>query len=168
MFDVTVEGKDYRESESQERGEEIVISEAAGAPLGMTVCYDVRFPELYRILALRGARVLLVPAAFTKPTGAAHWDTLLRARAIENQAFVIAPDQVGPQPPDHESYGGSLIYDPWGELLARAPDATQADAGPCFVAADLDFERQDEVRATLPSLSNRVPSAYEWGQQVPV
>jgi predicted amidohydrolase len=131
----------------------------------MTVCYDVRFPELYRILTLRGARVLVVPAAFTKPTGAAHWDTLLRARAIENQAFVIAPNQVGKHPPDYESYGGSLIYDPWGELLARAPDAAQdGAAGPCFVAAELDLDRQDEVRANLPSLTNRVPSAYVWDE----
>jgi deaminated glutathione amidase len=167
MFDVTVEGKEYRESESQEGGEEIVISEASGTPLGMTVCYDVRFPELYRILALRGARVLLVPAAFTKITGDAHWDTLLRARAIENQAFVIAPNQVGKHPPDYESYGGSLIYDPWGELLARAPDATQeGGAGPCVVSAELDFERQEEIRSGLPSLANRVPSAYVWDQEV--
>ncbi len=160
MFDVTVEGKEYRESASQEAGAEIVTSEADGARLGLTVCYDLRFPELYRILALRGARILTIPAAFTKVTGAAHWDTLVRARAIENQAFVIAADQIGTHPPDHESFGGSQIVDPWGEVLARAEDDE------CFVAADLDLSRQDEVRESLPSLANRVPSAYRWEQEV--
>ena len=159
MFDVTVEGKEYRESAAQERGEEIVLSEAEGARLGLTVCYDLRFPELYRILAVRGARVLTVPSAFTRATGAAHWDTLLRARAIENQAFVVAADQIGIHPPDNESFGGSQIVDPWGDVLARAPD----EEG--FVAADLDFDRLDEVRATMPSLANRVPSAYAWEQE---
>jgi predicted amidohydrolase len=157
MFDVTVEGKEYRESASQEAGDEVVTSEAEGARLGLTVCYDLRFPELYRILALRGARIITIPAAFTKVTGAAHWDTLVRARAIENQAFVVAADQIGTHPPDNESFGGSQIVDPWGEVLARAPD----EVG--FVAADLDLSRQDEVRESLPSLANRVPSAYRWG-----
>jgi deaminated glutathione amidase len=162
MFDVVVEGKEYRESESEEAGHEIVISEARdGLPLGMTVCYDLRFPELYRILAVKGARVLLVPAAFTKVTGQAHWEILLRARAIENQAFVIAADQIGVSPPDNESYGGSMIVDPWGEILARAPDEET------FVAADLDLARQDEVRDKLPSLANRMPGAYVWPQEVP-
>jgi deaminated glutathione amidase len=162
MFDVTVEGKEYRESASQEAGEEIVTSEAEGARLGLTVCYDLRFPELYRILALRGARILTIPAAFTKVTGAAHWDTLVRARAIENQAFVVAADQIGTHPPDNESFGGSQIVDPWGEVLARAPDEE------CFVAAELDLARQDEVRESLPSLANRVPSAYRWEQEAQV
>jgi len=160
MFDVTVEGKEYRESASQEAGDEIVTSEADGARLGLTVCYDLRFPELYRILALKGARIITIPAAFTKVTGAAHWDTLVRARAIENQAFVVAADQIGTHPPDNESFGGSQIVDPWGEILARADDEE------CFVAADLDLSRQDEVRESLPSLANRVPSAYRWGQEV--
>jgi predicted amidohydrolase len=162
MFDVVVEGKEYRESESEEAGHEIVLSEARdGLPLGMTVCYDLRFPELYRILAVRGARVLLVPAAFTKVTGRAHWEILLRARAIENQAFVIAADQIGVSPPDNESFGRSMIVDPWGEILARAPDEET------FIAADLDLPRQDEIREQLPSLANRVPGAYAWPQEVP-
>ncbi len=156
MFDVTVGGKEYRESTSQEAGVELVTSEARGLSLGMSVCYDLRFPELYRILAIRGARVLTLPAAFTKVTGAAHWDVLVRARAIENQAFVIAADQIGIHPPDNESFGGSQIVDPWGEVLVRAPDEE------CFVAADLDLARQEEVRRSLPSLANRVPSAYRW------
>jgi predicted amidohydrolase len=159
MFDVTVEGKEYRESASQEAGTELVTSEAQGVPLGLTVCYDLRFPELYRILAVRAARVLILPAAFTKVTGAAHWDVLIRARAIENQAFVVAADQIGIHPPDNESFGGSQIVDPWGEVLARAPDEE------CFVAAELDLDRQDEVRRSLPSLANRVPSAYRWPEE---
>ena len=93
---------------------------ADGTALGLTVCYDLRFPELFRILALRGARVITLPAAFTKVTGEAHWEVLLRARAIENQAFVVAADQIGTHPPDKESFGGSMIVDPWGEVLARA------------------------------------------------
>jgi predicted amidohydrolase len=155
MFDVEVGGEVYRESESQEGGTEPVLSETAdGVPLGMTVCYDLRFPELYRLLAVEGARVLLLPAAFTEVTGRAHWEILVRARAIENQAFVVAADQVGVHPPDKRSFGGSMIVDPWGEVLARAPDEE------CFVAADLDLRRQDEVREKLPSLANRVPDAY--------
>jgi deaminated glutathione amidase len=163
MFDVVVGGQTYRESESEEPGDEIVISETAdGLPLGLTVCYDLRFPELFRILAVKGARVIALPAAFTRVTGRAHWEILIRARAIENQAFMVAPDQIGTHPPDKESFGGSLIVDPWGEVLARAPDEE------CFVAADLDLQRQDEVREQLPSLANRVPAAYRWPEEVSV
>ncbi len=162
MFDVVVEGKEYRESAAQERGDEIVTSEAEHARLGLAICYDLRFPELFRILTIRGARILTLPSAFTKVTGAAHWDTLVRARAIENQAFVIAADQIGVSPPENESFGGSQIVDPWGEVLARADDQE------CFVAADLDLPRQDEIRAQLPSLANRVPSAYAWPEEARV
>jgi deaminated glutathione amidase len=163
LFDVSVAGVEYLESASDEPGDEIVISETAdGAKLGLTVCYDLRFPELFRILAIRGARVVTVPANFTQVTGEAHWEVLLRARAIENQVFVIAPAQFGAHPGDQgDTFGHSLIADPWGELLAVAPDDE------CFVAADLDFERQDEVRERLPSLRNRVPGAYRWPQEVP-
>jgi predicted amidohydrolase len=161
MFDVVVGGIEYRESASEEPGDEIVLSEAAGGiPLGLTVCYDLRFPELFRILAIRGARVITLPAAFTKVTGRAHWEILVRARAIENQAFVVAADQIGTHPPDKESFGGSMIVDPWGEVLARAPDEE------CFIAANLDFARQDEVRDKLPSLANRVAGAYRWPDEV--
>jgi predicted amidohydrolase len=157
MFDVVVDGVEYRESATEDPGDEVVLSHTAdGLPLGLTVCYDLRFPELYRILAVRGARVIAVPAAFTRVTGAAHWEILLRARAIENQAFVVAADQFGRSGDGKESFGGSMIVDPWGEVLARAPDEE------CFVAADLDLARQDEVRAQLPSLANRVPDAYRW------
>jgi predicted amidohydrolase len=164
MFDVVVGGVEYRESATEEPGDEIVLSHTAdGTPLGLTVCYDLRFPELYRILAVRGARVIAIPAAFTRVTGQAHWEILVRARAIENQAFVIAADQTGTHPPgDKHSFGGSLIVDPWGEVLARAGD----DTG--FVAADLDLHRQDEVREQLPSLANRVPGAYRWPEEARV
>jgi predicted amidohydrolase len=169
MFDVVVGEIEYRESSDHEAGSDIVLSETAdGTRLGLTVCYDLRFPELYRILALRGARIITIPSNFTKPTGEAHWDVLIRARAIENQAFVIAPAQTGPQLPRGESFGGSIIVDPWGEVLARAPDATEGATDECFVVADLDLARQDEVRERLPSLANRVPRAYRWPDPVPV
>jgi len=160
MFDVEVAGQVYRESDSEEPGDDIVVSDVGGLPLGLTVCYDLRFPELYRILAVRGARVVTIPAAFTKVTGEAHWELLIRARAIENQAFVVAADQIGVHPEEKESYGGSMIVDPWGEVLARAPDEET------LVAADLDLDRQDEVRDKLPSLANRVPGAYRWSEGV--
>jgi deaminated glutathione amidase len=163
MFDVEVGGVEYRESEHSEPADEIVTSETAdGAGLGLTVCYDLRFPELYRILALRGARIVTIPANFTRVTGAAHWEILLRARAIENQVFVIAPGQGNVAGrPEGDSYGNSMIVDPWGEVLTRAPQE-----GATFVAADLDFARQDEVREKLPSLANRVAAAYRWPEGV--
>jgi deaminated glutathione amidase len=166
MFDVTVEGVEYRESATEEPGGEIVVSEAGGVPLGLSVCFDLRFPELFRILAVRGARVIAVPSAFTRPTGEAHWELLLRARAVENQAFVVAADQVGEWQPGKESHGGSMIVDPWGEVLARAPDS-RAGGGETFVCADLHFARQDEVRERLPSLAGRVESAYRWPEAAP-
>jgi predicted amidohydrolase len=156
MFDVDVGGVAYRESEHEEPGTEIVVSNAADVPVGLTVCYDLRFPELYRILAVRGARVITVPAAFTLHTGKDHWEPLLRARAIENQAFVLAPNQIGEAPPHYNSYGRSMIVDPWGVPLATAPDEE------CFVAADLDFALQDRIRESLPSLANRRPESYRW------
>jgi deaminated glutathione amidase len=169
MFDVEVGGQVYRESESEDPGGEIVLSETAGGlPLGLTVCYDLRFPELFRILAVQGARIVTLPAAFTKVTGQAHWDILIRARAIENQAFMVAADQIGTHPPDRETFGGSLIVDPWGEVLTRAPDASAGRAEPSFVAADLDLARQDEVREKLPSLANRVEAAYRWPEEARV
>jgi deaminated glutathione amidase len=162
MFDVEVAGVAYRESEHSEPADEIVVSETAeGLGLGLTICYDLRFPELYRILALRGARIVAIPAAFTRVTGEAHWEILLRARAIENQVFVIAPGQGRLPGPDRDSYGNSMIVDPWGEVLARA-----GGEGACFVAADLDLARQDEIREKLPSLANRVAAAYSWPEEV--
>jgi predicted amidohydrolase len=164
MFDVDVGGVRYRESESERPGEEIVVAalEVGGeaVPLGMSICYDLRFPELYRILAVRDARILAIPSAFTATTGRDHWDVLLRARAIENQAFVLAPNQVGKAPPEYESYGHSAIVDPWGRVLA------QAGTEEGFIAADLDFREQERVRAELPSLANRRPGSYRWPEPV--
>ena len=162
MFDIEVEGTVYRESEHSEPAAEIVISETAGgAGLGLTVCYDLRFPELYRILALRGARIITVPANFTRVTGAAHWEVLLRARAIEDQVFVIAPGQGRLPAPEGDSYGNSMIVDPWGEVLARAPME-----GEHVIAADLDLARQDDIREKLPSLAHRVDAAYRWPEEI--
>jgi predicted amidohydrolase len=161
MFDVEVAGRTYRESEHEAPGDEIVLSETAGGvELGLTVCYDLRFPELFRILAVRGARVITVPAAFTLATTRDHWEPLLRARAIENQAFVIAANQIGEHARGFRSGGRSLIVDPWGVVLATAPD------GETFITAELDLERQAEIRRTLPSLANRRPRAYAWPQEV--
>ena len=162
MFDVEVGGVEYRESEHSEPADEIVVSETAdGTGLGLSVCYDLRFPELYRILALRGARIVTIPANFTRVTGEAHWEILLRARAIEDQVFVIAPGQGNLPVPEGDSYGNSMIVDPWGEVLARAPRE-----GATFVAAELDLARQDEIREKLPSLANRVEAAYRWPEGV--
>jgi predicted amidohydrolase len=158
MFDVDVGGVAYRESEHEEAGEEIVTAALAEATVGLSVCYDLRFPELFRILALRGARLIIIPSAFTLATGRDHWEVLLRARAIENQAFVLAPNQVGEAPPHFSSYGHSMIVDPWGVVLSVAPERE------CFVIADLDFAGQERVRESLPSLANRRPRAYAWPQ----
>ncbi len=165
LFDVDVGGVSYRESDAEAAGEEIIAADlhldgGRDLRLGLSVCYDLRFPELYRILAVGGARVLAVPAAFTAETGRAHWETLLRARAIENQCFVIAAGQVGQAPPHFDSWGHSMIVDAWGEVLAVAA----GEEG--FAVADLDLERQDEIRSSLPSLANRVAAAYRWPDSV--
>ena len=161
MFDVVVEGVQYRESEHETPGTEIVVSATEdGVELGLTICYDLRFPELYRILALRGARVLLVPAAFTLATTRDHWEALLRARAIENQAFVVAANQIGEFVPGRVG-GRSMIVDPWGVVIAQAPDA------PGVIVAELDLARLAQIRASLPSLANRRPGAYRWEEPTP-
>jgi predicted amidohydrolase len=162
MFDVDVGGVSYRESSHEAAGTEIVTAPLRDVICGLTVCYDLRFPELYRILAVRGARIVTVPSAFTLATGRDHWEVLLRARAIENQVFVVAPNQVGEAPPHYSSYGRSAIVDPWGVVLATAAD------GERFVAADLDFETQERVRNSLPSLANRRPETYVWPQEVAI
>jgi deaminated glutathione amidase len=156
LFDVEVGGVTYLESEAEEPGDEPVVADVEGWRIGLSVCYDVRFPELYRILALEGAELLTVPAHFTTPTGKDHWHVLLRARAIENQAYVAAAAQVGETLPGKPAYGRSLIADPWGTVLAQAPDVQTV------VTAELDRTRLREIRAKLPSLANRQPDAYKW------
>jgi deaminated glutathione amidase len=156
MFDVEVEGHSYRESAVTEPGEEVVWSATVdGVKLGMSICYDLRFPELFGALALRGARVVVLPSAFTLPTTRDHWEILVRARAIENEVFVIAANQIGPHPGGHHSGGRSMIVDPWGVVLARANNDRES-----FVAADLDLDRQVEIRAQLPVLAHRRPQVY--------
>jgi len=143
----------FREAASYRPGERAVVTDAGWAQLGLTICYDLRFPALYRALAQAGAQVLTVPSAFTAPTGRAHWHTLLKARAIESGCFVIAPAQWGPHHGQdetslRESYGHSLIIDPWGEILADAGE------GEGVVFADLDLAKIAEARKRIPSLSN--------------
>jgi predicted amidohydrolase len=157
MFDVEVDGTVYRESEHEAPGDEVVLSATAdGVELGLTVCYDIRFPELYRILAVRGARVVTIPAAFTVPTTRDHWEVLVRARAIEDQCFVVAANQVGEHVEGLRSGGRSMIVDPWGLVLAQAADRETV------ITADLDLDAQAAIRTRLPSLANRRPAAYRW------
>ncbi len=156
LFDVEVGGVVYRESESEEPGEEAVVVEAEDWKLGLSVCYDVRFPELYRILALDGAQLVTVPAHFTTPTGKDHWHVLLRARAIENQLYVAAAAQIGETLPGKPAYGRSLIVDPWGLVVAQAADQETV------ISAELDRAHLEGIRAKLPSLANRQANAYRW------
>jgi predicted amidohydrolase len=154
MFDVEVGGQVYRESETEEPGEATVTTEVEDWKLGLTICYDLRFPELYRVLAVEGAEVVTVPAAFTLFTGKDHWELLLRARAVENQCYVVAANQWGTFADGKAAYGRSLIADPWGVVLAEAPDED------CVISAELDRARMEDIRRRLPSLANRQPAAY--------
>lgn len=156
LFDVKVSDREYLESASIAPGEEIVTAKAGATTIGLSVCYDVRFPELYRLLALAGAEVLAVPAAFTLQTGKDHWEVLLRARAIENQAFVLAPAQWGQKADERWTYGRSMIVDPWGIVLATCPDRDG------HALATLDLEYLDRFRTEFPALANRRPETYDW------
>jgi predicted amidohydrolase len=159
MFDVEVGGVVYRESESEEPGDGPVSCEVEGWKLGLTVCYDLRFPELYRILAVEGADLVTVPAAFTLFTGKDHWELLLRARAVENQCYVLAANEWGVVE-GKASYGRSSIVDPWGVVLAQAPDED------CVISAELDRAHMERIRSSVPSLANRQPAAYTWPAEV--
>jgi predicted amidohydrolase len=150
LFDVDVPGgKRFRESESVEPGGEAVVAETPWGGLGLSVCYDVRFPELYRTLAARGARMVAVPSAFTLETGKDHWHVLLRARAIENLVYLFAPAQFGHHGGDRRSYGHAMIIDPWGVVLAECGNHEG------FALATIDFAYQDQVRQNLPALTHR-------------
>src|SRR3954449_3031213 len=159
MFDVDVGGVEYRESAVEEPGDQIAIGEAGGVMVGLTICYDLRFPELYRILALPGGRGMPLPSAFPERPGRDSWEPLIRARAIEDQVFVIAAGQIGFAPPHYRSYGRSMIVDSWGVITAQAPDTEG------FVSAHLDFTIQNEMRKSLPSLQHRRPDAYRWPEE---
>ena len=156
MFDVEVgEGESYRESAAYRPGEQAVVADTPWGRIGMTICYDLRFPALYRALAEAGAEILTIPSAFTRPTGAAHWHALMRARAIETGCFVLAPASTGEHPVIaaeggrvRQTYGHSLAVDPWGEVLADGGESTGA------VLVDLDLSRVAETRARIPSLAN--------------
>jgi predicted amidohydrolase len=157
LFDVTAGGVVYRESDTLIPGRDLATADIDGLTVGLTTCYDVRFPELYLSLALRGARLFLVPSAFKAVTGAAHWEVLLRARAVENGCFVVAPNQIGAYLPGKENYGHSMVIDPWGRVLAELAE----DTGICV--ADIEPSLVDEVRADLPSLDHRRPDLYDLG-----
>lgn len=157
LFDVDLEeATSYRESATIAPGEELVTVDIDGVTVGLAICYDLRFPELFRILTLRGADVIMLPAAFTLATGRDHWEPLIRARAIENQVFMVAAAQVGMHPPAHWCYGRSMIVDPWGIVVAQAPDA------PTVISATLDLDRLERTRRQVPSVANRMPDRYRW------
>jgi predicted amidohydrolase len=150
LYDVEIAGRvSYQESRSVAPGEDIVVAELNGVPTGLSICYDLRFPELYRRLADGGAKILVVPAAFMMHTGRDHWEVLLRARAIENQCYVVAAGQIGDHDPGRTCFGRSMIIDPWGTVLTQAPDSVGV------VTADLDLDRLEQIRRQLPSLANR-------------
>jgi predicted amidohydrolase len=150
LYDVEIAGRvSYQESRSVAPGSETVVIEIGGVSTGLSICYDLRFPELYRSLAIAGAKILVVPAAFMMHTGRDHWEVLLRARAIENQCYVLAAGQIGDHEPGRTCFGRSMIIDPWGTVLAQAPDTVG------IVTADLDLDRLDTIREELPSLANR-------------
>jgi len=161
LFDVDLEhDTSYRESDTIAPGDEVVTFELDGTTVGLTICYDLRFPELFRLLALRGAEVILLPAAFTLTTGKDHWETLIRARAIENGVFMVAPAQVGQHPPGLWCYGRSMVVDPWGLVIAQAADR------PMTLHATIDLDEVARVRRQVPSLANRRPEQYRWPNAV--
>jgi predicted amidohydrolase len=157
MFDVEAGGVEYRESDHEQAGERLAVAAAGQLRIGLTVCYDVRFPELYRALVDLGADAFTIPSAFTAATGRDHWEPLIRARAIENQAFVLAANQCGTADPSYDSWGHSMIVGPWGEILAGV------EAGEGFAVADLDLDRQAEVRRKLPALDHRRSEIFKEG-----
>jgi predicted amidohydrolase len=158
LFDVAVDsGPSDTESARVTPGDRLVTADVDGVSLGLTICYDLRFPELYRALALAGAQILTVPANFTERTGRDHWEVLLRARAIENGAYVLAPAQIG-GPAGQPAYGHTMVIDPWGIVIAQAPD------GVGIVRADIETDRVTAVRRQIPVLANRRPRAYGMGR----
>jgi predicted amidohydrolase len=149
LFDVQLKGVSVRESATREFGGTPVVAKTDLCPMGLSVCYDLRFPELYRALVVQGAELVFVPSAFTAYTGKAHWEPLLRARAIENQVYVIAPDQCGKDANSLATHGHSMIVDPWGRVLAEAADS------PGIILAEVDLDKLAKVRAELPALTHR-------------
>ncbi|MGJ9385729.1 carbon-nitrogen hydrolase family protein [Salipaludibacillus sp. CF4.18] len=158
-FNAQVGGRNYSGSQVEEAGDEIVVTNIKGVPVGLSVCFDMRFPEMFRILALKGAKVILVPAIFMLHTGKDHWEVLLRARAIENQVYMVAPATYGKFPPHGEwSYGRSMAVDPWGLVIAQSSDK---DA---VVTVDLDLNWVEDIRKRIPTLTQRRPDVYKWNE----
>ena len=156
MYDVEIKnGPVTRESDTKKPGNKVVVCDTEFCKVGLSICYDMRFPEMYRIMALKGAKVLFVPANYTMFTGKDHWECILKARAIENQCYVVAPAQIGKKPA-FQSYGRSMIINPWGVTIACAEDREQV------IYAEIDTDYVDQVREQLPSLKNRHPEAYVW------
>ena len=156
LFDINIAGKvAYEESAFVEAGEEMVTFETEHGNFGLTICYDLRFPELYRALTLAGAQVVFQPAAFALYTGKDHWETLIRARAIENQVYMVSPSQIGTYGNGGQCFGSTMIVDPWGTVIARAPERE------CVIVADIDYESQELTRQNLPALKHRRPDVYE-------
>jgi predicted amidohydrolase len=156
LFDVEVEGAGTHESAVFAAGTDVVSADVDSVAVGLTTCYDLRFPELFRILALRGTRMIVMPSAFTAATGQPHWEPLVRARAIENQVFVVAPDQCGASADGIARHGHSLIVDPWGRVIGDGG----SDEG--LVVVDIDLGEVDRARRSIPSLANRRPDRYVW------
>ncbi len=163
MFDVEVENTpSYKESDHNTAGNEIVLVDTELGRLGFAICYDLRFGEMFRIMALQGAQVIFLPASFTMNTGKDHWETLLRARAIENGVYIVAPNQMGKKT-NMLAYGKSMIIDPWGDVIARASDKTGS------ILAEIDLDYLERVRRQIPSLENRRRDMYEvMGEKVRV
>jgi len=156
-FNAQIGGRTHAGSLVEDAGDRIVVTNIKGVPVGLSVCFDIRFPEMYRILALKGAKVILVPAIFMLHTGKDHWEVLLRARAIENQVYMVAPATHGQfQPHNDWSYGRSMVIDPWGLMIAQSSDRDGV------VTVDLDLDLVEDVRKRVPSLAQRRPDVYNW------
>jgi len=154
LFDIDLPGEvTFYESNVIKAGNKAIVADSKLGKIGFAICYDLRFPELFRTLMLKGAKIIFLPAEFTMPTGKDHWECLLRARAIENEVYIIAPAQIGKKP-SFQSYGRSLIIDPWGTVIAKASDKE------CVIAAEIDLEYLEKVRRCMPSLKHRRVDAY--------
>ena len=159
MYDVEIKnGPSTRESDTKKPGNRIVVADTDFCKVGLSICYDMRFPEMYRIMALEGAKVMFVPANYTMFTGKDHWECILKTRAIENQCYIVAPAQIG-RKPAFQSYGRSMIINPWGVTIACADDRET------IIYAEIDPEYADQIREQLPSLKNRQPGAYVWPRE---
>lgn len=156
LYDIEVKnGVSFKESDSIKPGDDIVSFDTDYGLMGLAICYDIRFPEIYRILALRGAKLIFNPAEFNLYTGKDHWETLIRARAIENVCYMVAPGQFGPKKTFH-TYGRSIVVDPWGNVIAKASDKK------CVVMAEIDLDYVTSMREQVPCLLNRRPETYKW------